>query len=376
MPGREAVMPAGLDVQQLVERVAVGQPGGPLLVGREEVAEAVERQRDREADARGDDLALLEVGGDLLDRAVLVLQVVGRPARRVDAIGVGEVGRPEPEVDVAGPVEGDSQGVDAVRQLLPPAGDDDLPVGLAVAVDVDDERELALGGDEHAFAQGVTGGRQCHADRGDEAPLVLPEALDPVLQAVAVGVGEQVDISAIGQGDELAVAAVLDVVDIRQVDRQLSRREARHEHLHGRRVRDGDQRLADAGPVGPVAADRSLAAESGREIALDLPALGLVEHAVVDQDLEDVAVEEAADVRGEAVVAGPHGDPVDVEDRRGSVARAARSNRRQYSFVPPGPGVEVTVIRRTTPKSEGVAIRLFAPTKPFPSTFSASKRPV
>ena len=56
---------------------------------------------------------------------------------------------------------------------------------------------------------------------------------------------------AIGQGDELAVAAILDVVDVRQVDRQFPHREARHEHLHGRRVRDGDQRLAAARPVGP-----------------------------------------------------------------------------------------------------------------------------
>ena len=51
---------------------------------------------------------------------------------------------PEAEVDVAGVVEGDAQGIDAVRQLLPAAGDDDLLVGLAVAVGVDDERNLPL----------------------------------------------------------------------------------------------------------------------------------------------------------------------------------------------------------------------------------------
>ena len=41
--------------------VAVGQPGGPLLVGAEEVAVAVERQADGEADAGAHDLAALEV---------------------------------------------------------------------------------------------------------------------------------------------------------------------------------------------------------------------------------------------------------------------------------------------------------------------------
>ena len=65
MPRREAVMPLRLDVQQLVERVAVGEPGRPFLVGREQVAQAVEGQRDREANPGGDDLALAEVGRDL-----------------------------------------------------------------------------------------------------------------------------------------------------------------------------------------------------------------------------------------------------------------------------------------------------------------------
>ena len=74
-------MAAGLDVQQLVERVAVGEPGRAFLVGGEQVAQAVEGQPDREANARGDDLALAEIGRDLLDRAVLVLQVVSGSAR-------------------------------------------------------------------------------------------------------------------------------------------------------------------------------------------------------------------------------------------------------------------------------------------------------
>ena len=148
---------------------------------------------------------------------------IGGPAVRVDDIGIGEVGRPEAEIDVAGPIEGNAQGVDAVRQLLPAAGDDDFLVGLAVAVGVDDERNLSLGGDEHAIAQAIPRRRQCHADRGDEASLVLPEELDFFFYAVAVCVGQQVDVAVVRQRDELAVGAILDVVDVRQIDRQLPR---------------------------------------------------------------------------------------------------------------------------------------------------------
>ncbi len=64
-------MPARLHVQQLVERVAVGQPGGPFLIGREQIAEVVERQRDREANAGGQHLPPREIGRHLQDRAAL-----------------------------------------------------------------------------------------------------------------------------------------------------------------------------------------------------------------------------------------------------------------------------------------------------------------
>ena len=55
-------MAAVLDVQQLVERVAVGNPRGPFLVGREQVAVRVESQADGEANAGGDDLCVLKSG--------------------------------------------------------------------------------------------------------------------------------------------------------------------------------------------------------------------------------------------------------------------------------------------------------------------------
>ncbi len=64
MLGREAVVTAAADVVQLVERVAVGEPGLAFLVGAEQVAVAVEGQVDAEAVTRADDLAALAVGRD------------------------------------------------------------------------------------------------------------------------------------------------------------------------------------------------------------------------------------------------------------------------------------------------------------------------
>ena len=75
---------------------------------------------------------------------MLVFQVVSREALGINFIGIGEVGRSEPEEDVAGLIEGQAQGVDAVWQFLPSLSNDDLVVGLAVTVDIHDERNLAL----------------------------------------------------------------------------------------------------------------------------------------------------------------------------------------------------------------------------------------
>ena len=52
MPRRKAVVPARLDVQQFVERVAVGQPGGAFLVGAEQVAQPVETPAPPESESR------------------------------------------------------------------------------------------------------------------------------------------------------------------------------------------------------------------------------------------------------------------------------------------------------------------------------------
>ena len=101
---------------------------------------------------------------------------------------------------------------------------------------------LPLRRDEHAVAVLVARRRQVHADRRAEPALVLPEELGLVFEAVAVGVAEQPDVAVVAQRDERAVGPVLDVVDVRSGRAAAADGEARHEHLHRRRVGHGDER--------------------------------------------------------------------------------------------------------------------------------------
>ncbi len=75
---------------------------------------------------------------------MLVLQVVARPTGRVDQVRVGEIRRPETEVDVTRLVNRHPQRVDRDRQYVPAGGDDEFLVSLAVPVPVEDQRDLPL----------------------------------------------------------------------------------------------------------------------------------------------------------------------------------------------------------------------------------------
>ena len=70
---RGAIKP---DVEQFVERVAVGQPCRPLLLSAEEIGMVVEGQCDRKSDTRSNGLTTGKVGADALDRAAFVMHVV------------------------------------------------------------------------------------------------------------------------------------------------------------------------------------------------------------------------------------------------------------------------------------------------------------
>ena len=221
----KAVVPALLDVQQLVERIAVGHPGRAFLVGAEQIAVDVEPQRDRETDAGRDDLVRLEIGRHADDRARFVGELILRLAVFVVQQRIGEVVRAAAEVNAAVlRVEGDAEPVDLVEAFLPAAGDFDFFVGLVVAIGIDDQHAPRFADDEHAVAALVAGRRQIHADRRPQAAGVVPEQVGFIFEPVAVRVAKQPDFAVVAEGDERAILAVLDVVDVREVERQLADR--------------------------------------------------------------------------------------------------------------------------------------------------------
>jgi len=139
--------------------------------------------------------------------------------------------------------------------------------------------------------------RESHTDRREKLALVLPPHFDLGFDAILVGVGQQINVAVVAEGDELAVLPIPDVVDVGQIDGQLPNSETGHEHLHGRRVLDGHERL------------RARRARAGHrhgrdirilffEILLDSLPLLVLQRPVVNQDFSDVAIEEAADVAG------------------------------------------------------------------------------
>src|SRR5688500_1990190 len=99
MPRRETVVPPLLDVEELVERIPVREPGRALLVGREEIPGGVEAERDRKADPRGDDLAAPQIGRHAEDGPALGLEPVRNGVLPAETVGIREVARSYPEVN-------------------------------------------------------------------------------------------------------------------------------------------------------------------------------------------------------------------------------------------------------------------------------------
>jgi hypothetical protein len=103
---------------------------------------------------------------------------------------------------------------------------------------VEEQHDLAATGDEHAPAALVSRRRERHPDRRAQLPLVLPVNLRVILDAVAIGVAQQVDVAVVSERHERPIFAVENVVDVRQLYRQFAHAEPWHEHLHRRRCID------------------------------------------------------------------------------------------------------------------------------------------
>ena len=95
-------MASRLNVQQFVQRVAIGQPCRPLLIGAEEIARGVECHAHRETNTGAKRFSFLVVGRYFLNRAARALQAVARLAGRgIDEIGLQKVVGTQPEIDVS-----------------------------------------------------------------------------------------------------------------------------------------------------------------------------------------------------------------------------------------------------------------------------------
>ena len=166
MTRRKAVVQSGLDVQQFVEWISVRQPRRALLLAGEKIAQPVEGQRAGEARAGANGLAFLEVRRDTLDRAVLQRgSIPGLSRGRVHKISVGVIRRAEAEVDRAVlRVHRDADGIHTRGNLRPALGNNNLLVRHAIAVLVENQRNLAFARDDDAIAPRITLGQQRHAD--------------------------------------------------------------------------------------------------------------------------------------------------------------------------------------------------------------------
>src|SRR5690349_11813676 len=103
MPRRKTVVQLVLeiDLKQLIQRVAVGEPSGPFLLGAEQLAKIIKANADREANAGGHDLPRFEIGGDAHDRPALAVDVVGRFAVVAEHVRVRKTLAAQTEINAA-----------------------------------------------------------------------------------------------------------------------------------------------------------------------------------------------------------------------------------------------------------------------------------
>jgi hypothetical protein len=111
---------------------------------------------------------------------------------RVQQRGARKRGRPQAKINVALRIQRHAQTVYALLlALFHPGGRGHLDVSPIVVIGIDDERQLAFGGQEHALASRIARGRQRQADRRTHT-LPIPEHVRPIFQSVPITVRQQI----------------------------------------------------------------------------------------------------------------------------------------------------------------------------------------
>ena len=301
MARREAVVATALEMEQLVEGIAVRQPGRAFLVGAEQLAVAVPLQRHDITQAAVE-LFHLAVGRYLQQAAATLVRRIaglagfhgfGCPHVAVRLLPVAVAGIRAPHGDIPGTVRprGEPQrsvhaavhdpGIVADLRIVPAFHDRLAGFGNPVAIGIAEAHDLfGQQGVRHAVLHH-------HAERvvvGDPGR----KRIELVLDAVAIGVAQQVEAAVVATREQAAVGRVFDVVEVGGFHLQLVDAEAGHQHLDQRRV------------LGRLELDQvgiRRAEEAGvfrGQPCLDLRDLAVVELAVEEHDLRDPAAEEMA----------------------------------------------------------------------------------
>ena len=113
--------------------------------------------------------------------------------------------------------------------------------------------------------------------------------------------------------------AIAHVVDVGEFDGYLASSVTRHQHLHRGRVWHRHQRLANGGAA--RAGDRIWPAQPGGQVGFDLGPFLIIQHPIIEQDLENIPFKEPTNGPRRSVESGPHKNPVGIEDGHCAISR-------------------------------------------------------
>lgn len=221
VPRWEAVMPSGLNMEEFIEGIAVGEPSGTFLIGAKKIARGVKTECDGPTNPGADLFSGLEIGRDSKDAAAFRAEIVLCRAGFLDFVGivVETHAETEPNGAIFG-MEGESSDVDAGPRGRPALSQRAHDFGAVVAILIGDHEDLAFGREENGIPVGAALGGEVHADLSGDPPLAFPEDLHGVFGTVTIAIGQQIEIARVAERDEFAIVSVEEVVAVGQIERE------------------------------------------------------------------------------------------------------------------------------------------------------------
>src|SRR5205085_11072749 len=125
-------------------------------------------------------------------------------------------------------IESDRRRIDTARGHVgrrPTAGDDVFLVRFAIAISIAQQRNFSMRRDINTLAG------QDHADWYTNR-ILIPKKRRLILQTVAIGILEHINMAVVSQGEQPAIFGESEVVDVGQVERQFLDAKAGHQHVN------------------------------------------------------------------------------------------------------------------------------------------------